>query len=69
MYGTDRSIARQLAHQRAGRQRDGETDEQYAARIEDAMPRANPVPVSTSTEARTARIEAAQRRGVTKASA
>jgi hypothetical protein len=44
--GSGRRTAHTLAKQRAGRQRPGESDEEYEARWREFLPRANPVPPS-----------------------
>jgi hypothetical protein len=61
--------AREIARQRAGRQRPDESDEEYAERVESFMPRANRKPVNCSEDVRSAEIERQQRAGIERASA
>jgi hypothetical protein len=52
----DLSVARELARQRAGRKRDGETDEEYEARVLEKIPRANSPEVAYMGESARARV-------------
>jgi hypothetical protein len=61
--------AREIARQRAGRQRPGESDEAYGERVAEHMPRAHRPPVNGSEDVRSRIIEKRQREGIERASA
>jgi hypothetical protein len=56
--------AQQIAEQRAGSRRDGETIEEWRARVEAAMPRANRRPAPLTTDAVTAERDRQTREGI-----
>lgn len=52
MWGeTELSATRQIARQRTGTRRDNESAEEYEARVQENMPRANRVPMGSQDQA------------------